>query len=129
MHIPPVKNELNINTFVLLGGFFLTLAMTGGGMVYTYAQVTAQVEQTDKAQREFRTTTEARIANFEAVTRQIDQLSYRMAATESATTAFTRAMEELRAATAQQSGDIRVIMTMLQRIERNGIEPTALTRN
>lgn len=124
MHLPPVKKELNINTIISLIGFLIMV----GGMIYAYGQFTSQVYQTEQAFKEYRTTTDQRMSGIETTTRQIDNLTYRMATVETATSAFARALEDLRSEMSQQSGDIRVVREILQRIDRQSpavFAPTA----
>lgn len=130
LHLPPVKREININTIILVVSFILTTAITAGGMVYTYAQMAGQVDQSQVAFREYRTQNDTRIAGMEIVTRQIDNLTYRMSTVETATSSFSRALDDLRAEMSQQSGDLRVIKEILTRLERQAtpaaFSPTAL---
>ena len=118
MHIPPIDPKLNFNTIILMVGFLFTTGVIIGGMIWTYAQTTGRVDQTESAFRDYRAQNDARIAGMENVTRQIDNLTYRMSTVENSTSTFARALEDLRAEMSQQSGDMRVIKEILTRIER-----------
>lgn len=114
MHIPPPKKEWNINTVISVAGFCLTLA----GGVYAYGQLTSQVGYTEEQLASYRAATDARVAAIEQSTRQIDALAFRLTAAESTNAAISRGLADLQAAVSQQSGDIRVVREILQRIER-----------
>lgn len=130
MHIPPIKKEWNINTLIAVAGFFLTLAMTGGGMLWTYGQFTYQIGQNTKTIGDYRAATDLRIAKLETDTRQIDNLAYRLSAAEGVNERVSRVLDELQAAVAEQSGDLRVVREILQRIERQSTaQPAALRSN
>lgn len=105
MSFPPMKREWNINTFIVLGGF-LAMAV-GWGMTWgsTANDVTTLLEFKRAAEGELR---------------RIDSLAFRVAASERANETVSRVLEDLKTAVAQQSGDIRVVREILQRIERQG---------
>lgn len=114
MHIPPPKKEWNVNTVISVAGFCLTLA----GGVYAYGQLTSQVGYTELQLSAYRAATDARVAAVELATRQIDVLALRLTAAETTNSTIARGLDDLQAAVSQQSGDIRVVREILQRIER-----------
>lgn len=120
MHIPPPKKEWNINTIISVAGFVLTLA----GGVYAYGQLTSQVAYTEQQLAAYKSATDVRVAAIELSTRQIDALAFRMTAAESTNAAISRGLADLQAAVSQQSGDIRVVREILQRIERQASPAT-----
>lgn len=116
MNIPPVKREWNINTIISVLGFALTLVTLG----VAYGQLTQQAVETAKSLDDYRATTDLRLSKLETETRQIDNLAFRITAAESSNATVSRALDELQATVSQQSGDLRVIREILQRIERQG---------
>lgn len=116
MNIPPVKREWNINTIISVLGFALTLVTLG----VAYGQLTQQAVETAKSLDDYRATTDLRLSKLETETRQIDNLAFRLTAAESSNATVSRALDELQATVSQQSGDLRVIREILQRIERQG---------
>lgn len=111
MHIPPVKKELNTNTFIQVGGFVILL----GGLLWTTAQRDRDLSTvtTDVARIDQRTTT------LEATARRFENLEYRVTVQEQGAQALTRAVEELKAALANQSADLRVIREIVTRIDQS----------
>jgi hypothetical protein len=120
MHIPPPRKEWNINTIISVAGFFLTLA----GGVYAYGQLTSQVAYTEEQLAAYKTATDLRVAAIELSTRQIDALAFRLTAAESTNATISKGLADLQAAVSQQSGDIRVVREILQRIERQAAPAT-----
>lgn len=114
MHIPPVKREWNINTLISVAGFVIML----GTMAVGYGRFTERMDGNQADFVEYKTATDVRIASIEAATRQIDALTFRLTAAESTNAAISRGLADLQAAVSQQSGDIRVVREILQRIER-----------
>jgi len=92
----------NLNTVVLLGGFGITLA----SLAISYGQF---VERSKNV--------EIRVDALEAQVRKIDTIDYRLTAAEAFGVTASRSLEEMRAAISQQSGDIRVMREILQRLE------------
>lgn len=117
----------NINTYVSIGGFVILLA----GMVYTEGQSSQKLQSTVDAFASYQTDTDNRIAQIEAQTRQLDSLAYRIGAAEASNAAVSRIMSDLQASVAQQSGDIKVVREILQRLERQAspvdLRPLALS--
>lgn len=104
----------NVNTYISIAGFLILLA----GMVYTEGQSTQKLQSTVETFAKYQTETDNRIAQIEAQTRQLDSLAYRIGAAEASNAAVSRIMSDLQAAVSIQSGDIRVVKEILQRIER-----------
>lgn len=114
MNIPPIKREWNVNTIISVIGLLTTVF----GGVYAYSQITAQVGFTAQEFANYRVATDARLAALEAGSRRIDALEFRVSANEIDNAAMVKGMSDLQSAVAQQSGDIRVMREILQRIER-----------
>lgn len=108
---PKVRYEVNLNTIIVLVGFG-SMAIGWG---ITWGQNTTDI----KTLMEFRT--EALV-----VLRQVDSLNFRMTAAEASGAAVTRGMSDLQSAVSQQSGDIKVVREILQRLERQS-SPAAFT--
>lgn len=106
----------NINTIVSAAGFLVLL----GGIVWTEGRSAEQLAATQASLASYRAATDLRIARLETDTRQIDNLNFRMQAAESANASVGRVLDELQSAVSQQSGDIRVVREILQRLERQG---------
>ncbi|MCR6673214.1 hypothetical protein [Devosia ginsengisoli] len=119
MNIPPPKKEWNINTIVSVVGFAITLV----GLAVAYGQFMAEVSQTRTDFIAYRDATNLRISAVETAARQIDNLTYRLGAAETTNAAISRGLSDLQSAVAQQSGDIRVVREILQRIERQSSSP------
>lgn len=122
MHMPPIKPELNINTLISLAGFALTLA----GGVYAYSQFTSQVIFTSQELAAYKAATDVRITAVELATRQFDRLEFRVGAAEDSNASISRGLDDLQSAVANQSGDIRVIVEIVKRLEDNAT-PTSFT--
>ncbi len=103
MQGPARKYEVNINTIILLVGF----AATAIGWGMTWQSTTGDI----KTLMDFR-------AEALAGLKQIDSLTFRVSAAEASNASVSRIMSDLQSAVSQQSGDIRVMREILQRIER-----------
>lgn len=114
MHIPPIKKDWNINTVISGVGFVITLAT----MAIGYGQFTERMEQGQREFAAYKLTTDTRIIALEGLGRQMDSLGFRMSAAETTNSAIARGLDELQSAVATQSGDLRVVREILQRIER-----------
>lgn len=105
MHLPQAQagwERWNINTIVLLGGFALTL----GGLVVSSGMF---IQRSNYL--------ETRVESLEVQVRKIDTMDYRLTAAENSGASVSRSLDELRAAVAQQSGDLKVVREILQRLE------------
>jgi hypothetical protein len=117
IHLPPVKRELNINTFVMVGGFVITLLVTCGGWLWTYSQSQFQITQNSKAIADNKAVADLKIAQLEVEARRIDGLAFRISQVESNNNQITIALSDLRDAVSNQSGDLKVVREILQRLE------------
>jgi hypothetical protein len=115
MHLPSIKPDLNINTIISLAGFALTLA----GGVYAYSQFTSQVVYTSQELAAYKAATDVRITAVELAARQLDRLEFRVGAAESSNASIARGLDELQSAVANQSGDIRVIVEIVKRLDNS----------
>lgn len=122
MNIPPVKREWNINTIISVFGFIILL----GGLLWTTAQRDKDLTAVVESVAEFKVETNGRLAALEGLPRQIDNLAFRLGVAESSNAAIAKGLDELQAAVAQQSGDLRVVKEILQRIERQS-SPASFT--
>lgn len=122
MNIPPIKREWNINTLVSLGGFLLLL----GGLLWTTAQRDRDLTVVVESLAEFKVETNGRLAALEGLPRQIDNLTFRLGAAESNNASIAKSLADLQTAVAQQSGDLKVVREILQRIERQS-SPASFT--
>ncbi len=122
MHIPPIDKRLNINTIISLAGFALTLA----GGVYAYSQFTSQVIYTSQELAAYKAATDVRITAVELAARQFDRLEFRISAAEDSNASIARGLDDLQSAVANQSGDIRVIVEIVKRLEDNAT-PTSFS--
>jgi len=105
MHLPQQQKDgftWNLNTFVSVGGFAVTLV----AIAVSYGQF---VERSKNV--------ETRVDALEVQVRKIDTMDYRLTAAEAFGVTASRSLEEMRAAISQQSGDIRVMREILQRLE------------
>ena len=114
MRVPPVKLEWNINTIIQLVTFGILLA----GMVWTTAQRDADLTVLSGDFDEYKVQTNGRLMSLEGLPRQIDSLSFRLGAAETTNASITKSLADLQAAVALQSGDLKVVKEILQRIER-----------
>lgn len=60
---------------------------------------------------------EERFRSLESEVRKIDNLSYRLTVTEQSSTSTAAAIKDLQTLVSQQSGDLKVIKEILQRVE------------
>ncbi|QHG70141.1 hypothetical protein [Ensifer adhaerens] len=60
---------------------------------------------------------EERFRSLESEVRKIDNLSYRLTITEQSSTSTAAAIKDLQSLVSQQSGDLKVIKEILQRVE------------
>lgn len=114
MHIPPIERKWNINTLISVAGFMILLA----GMLWTTAQRDRDLTTAVQELAEFKVATDGRLSALEGVSRQIDNLTFRLGAAESTNASISKSLSDLQAAVSQQSGDIRVVREILQRIDR-----------
>ena len=121
------KLEWNLNT--LLQIISLLTLLSGG--IYVWANTTRDIEELQRWRadheqynkerlaevkaREGRT--EERFRSIESEVRKIDNLSYRIAAAEQSAASTAAAIKDLQALVSAQSGDIKVIREILQRID------------
>lgn len=114
MNIPPIKRDWNINTIISGVGFVITLAT----MAIGYGQFTERMEQGQREFAAYKLATDTRIVALEGMSRQMDSLGFRMSAAESTNATITKSLADLQAAVATQSGDLKVVREILQRIDR-----------
>ena len=121
------KLEWNLNT--LLQIISLLTLLSGG--IYVWANTTRDIEELQRwrAEHEQYNTerlaevkaregrTEERFRSIESEVRKIDNLSYRIAAAEQSAASTAAAIKDLQALVSAQSGDIKVIREILQRID------------
>ena len=110
MQLPRAKNEVNVNTVITIIGFLLTIA--GGGAAWGTAQ--ANIATLTNGQSAL----DVRMTAAEGVTSRLVNLEYRVTVAEQANTNLARAVDELRAAVANQSADIRVVREIVTRMDR-----------
>ncbi|AKR54334.1 hypothetical protein XM25_00635 [Devosia sp. H5989] len=109
MQIPPVKREWNINTIISVCGFVGLLA----GMVWTTAQRDADLSALAK---DF-ARADQRITALEVTARRLDNLEYRVSTQEQGAQTLAKAVDDLKAALADQSADLRVIREIVTRLD------------
>ena len=110
MQLPRAKNEVNVNTVITIIGFLVTIA--GGGVAWGTAQANIATLTTEQAELGTRMTT------AEGVISRLVNLEYRVTVAEQANTNLARAVDELRAAVANQSADIRIVREIVTRMDR-----------
>ena len=131
MNAPARKYEVNINTLILLAGFAATAI--GWGMIWgrftgdvsamalKYDAWIVTHEQMHKDRLATVTGVEARtdqrISAIEGEMRKYENLAYRITVQEQGSQTLARSVEELKAAVNSQSGDIRVMREILQRLD------------
>ncbi|MCM2441205.1 hypothetical protein HGO34_15895 [Agrobacterium vitis] len=114
------RMEWNLNTLLNL---ITLLGMIGGGG-WAWANTTRDIQELQT----WRVQVESRLANsdgklderFKATDldlRKIDNLSYRVAAAEQFSRTTENAIKDLQTTVSGQSGDLKVIMQLLERIE------------
>lgn len=121
------KLEWNLNTVLQLVSL-TTFAATG---IYVWANTTRDIEELQRWRsgheqyhkerlaevKAIEGRTEERFRSIEGEVRKIDNLAYRIAAAEQTTANTAAAIKDLQALVSAQSGDIKVIREILQRIE------------
>ena len=110
MQLPRAKNEVNVNTVITIVGFLVTIA--GGGAAWGTAQ--ANIATLTNSQSAL----DVRVTAAEGVTSRLVNLEYRVTVAEQANTNLARAVDELRAAVAHQSADIKVVREIVTRMDR-----------
>ncbi|MEY9328227.1 putative nucleic acid-binding Zn-ribbon protein [Sinorhizobium fredii] len=132
------KLEWNLNSILNL---ITLIGMIGGGG-WIWANTTrdieelqtwrTSVEQTQKDRlaesRERDGRTDERFRGLEAEVRKIDNLTYRVTITEQSTATITTAIKDLQTLLNQQSGDLKVVREILQRIEASQRDGNQLRR-
>lgn len=129
------KLEWNLNTVLQLISLLTFLA----GGIYVWTNATRDIEELqrwkaghDQYHKErlaevkaIEGRTEERFRSIESEVRKIDGLAFRVAATEQSAASTSAAIKDLQALVSAQSGDIKVIREILQRLEagqHRGIE-------
>jgi len=105
MHLPQAQKDgfrWNLNTIVSVGGFIITLAAIAIG----YGQFFERAKYV-----------ETRVEALESQVRKIDTMDYRLTAAEASGVTVARSLDQLRDAVSQQSGDLKVVKEILQRLE------------
>ncbi len=75
------------------------------------------IEELQKWRSAIEARSEERFRSLEAEVRKIDNLAYRVASTEQSSTSTAVAIKDLQTLVSQQSGDLKVIKEILQRVE------------
>ncbi|WP_104664914.1 hypothetical protein [Ensifer adhaerens] len=75
------------------------------------------IEELQKWRSAIEARSEQRFRSLEAEVRKIDNLAYRVASTEQSSTSTAVAIKDLQTLVSQQSGDLKVIKEILQRVE------------
>ncbi|MCF1481647.1 MULTISPECIES: hypothetical protein [Rhizobium/Agrobacterium group] len=112
--------KYNINTWINLTTLVSIIA--GGG--YAWAQTNSDIDELKR----WRVAVEGRLGNAdgkieerfkvnEVELRKLDNLSYRVTVAEQSATSISQAIKELQITASGQSGDLRVMREILQRIE------------
>ena len=129
------KLEWNLNTVLQLISLLTFLA----GGIYVWTNATRDIEELqrwkaghDQYHKErlaevkaIEGRTEERFRSIESEVRKIDGLAFRVAATEQSAASTSAAIKDLQTLVSAQSGDIKVIREILQRLEagqHRGIE-------
>ncbi len=132
------KLEWNLNSILNL----ITLVGMIGGGGWIWANTTRDIEElqswrvsVEQAQkdrlaesRERDGRTDERFRGLEAEVRKIDNLTYRVTITEQSTATITTAIKDLQTLLNQQSGDLKVVREILQRIEAGQRDGATLSR-
>jgi hypothetical protein len=125
---PKFKNELNLNTIVLIVGLVATI----GGAFYTAGQQSKRVDEIDKWRSDHEVLHRevgadiagkfadvyARIRANDAETRRIENLSYRTTVLEQGAESTQQALGEVKEQLNTLSADIRVMREILTRMEK-----------
>lgn len=129
------KLEWNLNTILQI---FSLLSFLAGG-IYVWTNTTRDIEELQRWRaghdqyhkerlaevKSIEGRTEERFRTIEGEVRKIDNLAFRVAAAEQSVASTATAIRDLQALVSAQSGDIKVIREILQRLEagqRGGIE-------
>lgn len=107
------KLEWNLNTIIQLVTLF---GMCVGG-VTIWVNKGRDIEELQKWRSAMEARSEERFRALESEVRKIDNLAYRVASTEQSSTSTAAAIKDLQALVSQQSGDLKVIKEILQRVE------------
>ena len=119
--------EINLNTVLQLISILGVLA----GGIYVWTNTTRDIEELQRWRagheqyhkerlaevKAMEGRTEERFRNLEGEVRKIDGLSFRIAATEQSAASTAAAIKDLQTLVSAQSGDIKVIREILQRID------------
>jgi len=129
MELPKRAARLEWNLNTIIQG--VTLLVMGIGGVTIWVEKSRDIEELqswrtsiEQSQKdrlaEFRERdgrTEERFRGLESEVRKIDNLTYRVTVTEQSTATITTAIKDLQSLLNQQSGDLKVVREILQRIE------------
>lgn len=131
MQAPTRKNEVNINTLILLAGFAATAI--GWGMIWgrftgdvsamaqKYDTYIVNHDQLHKERLAIVTGVEARtdqrITTIELTMRKMENFEYRLTVQEQGSQTLARSVEELKNAVNSQGADLRVIREILTRLD------------
>lgn len=107
------KLEWNLNTIIQLVTLF---GMCVGG-VTIWVNKGRDIEELQKWRSAMEARSEERFRVLESEVRKIDNLAYRVASTEQSSTSTAAAIKDLQTLVSQQSGDLKVIKEILQRVE------------
>lgn len=107
------KLEWNLNTIIQLVTLF---GMCVGG-VTIWVNKGRDIEELQKWRSAMEARSEERFRALESEVRKIDNLAYRVASTEQSSTSTAAAIKDLQTLVSQQSGDLKVIKEILQRVE------------
>lgn len=106
---PTLRYEFNLNTIVQLVGF--------AAIIWGFGQGWGNLDSRVKELEEAGAKRDQQIATLQVDTRKYDNLVYRVTVVEQASAAVTQKIDALQQAVNDQSGDIRVMREILQRIE------------
>ncbi|RVL05157.1 hypothetical protein CN151_10550 [Sinorhizobium meliloti] len=129
--------EWNLNTIIQV----ITLVVMGIGGVTIWVEKSRDIEELQSWRTALEQSQKDRLAEFrerdgraeerfrglENEVRKIDNLTYRVTITEQSTATITTAIKDLQSVINQQSGDLKVVREILQRLEDNG-RPTEAPR-
>jgi len=107
------KLEWNLNTIIQLVTLF---GMCVGG-VTIWVNKGRDIEELQKWRSAMEARSEERFRALESEVRKVDNLAYRVASTEQSSTSTAAAIKDLQTLVSQQSGDLKVIKEILQRVE------------
>lgn len=138
MQRPAFKYEVNLTTIAALIGLFTAIWGASG----RYNGLENQVLNLDEEAQVWRnnhmlyhqerakettaivTRYDERLKSLETQSREFDRMEYRLTVQEQGTTSLTAAVADLRQIINDQSGDLRLIKEILQRIEKGSETPT-----